>query len=225
MNSVATTWDDLARRETVDPAMRIFGMWSAVATPFYVFVVRPGDGGTARIDAARQALARTDIGAVIPPKFLHITVQSLGNVGEGGLTDEIAAELGDAVAETVAGIPPFAVRLRGVGSFGSAAFVAVHEDDAALPLHAMQRRVVETLLAAGRVPVRHPERPYLPHLSFCYYDRPYPAAAVIEALAPYRQMDCGFLHVQGIDLVKIAGDGTHYPPMETVRRIAFGGGA
>jgi len=72
--------------------------------------------------------------------------------------------------------------------------------------------------------VRHPEREYLPHLSICYYDRPYPAAAVVDALAPHRDTDCGFLRVGAIELVRVVGDGTPYPPLETVQRIPLGGG-
>lgn len=222
-NPFAAAWEDLARRETVDPATRIFGLWSAETTPFYVFVIRPDTASVRRIEEIRPRLISAGIAHVITPDFLHITVQSLGNVDEGGLTEGIADDLAGVVADALADVPPFAIRLRSVSSFGSAAFVAVHEDDGAQPLYTMQRAVVDALLRADRVPVRHPERSYLPHLSICYYDRAYPAGAVLDALAPYRHDDFGFLRVAGIDLVKVIGNGAPYPPMETVRHIPFGG--
>ena len=222
-NPFAAAWDDLAQRETVDPATRIFGLWSAAATPFYVFVIRPTVGHTSHVNMVRQALANARIAHVIPPDFLHITVQSLGIIDEGGLTEGIADELAGVVADALAHALLFAIRLRGVSSFGSAAFVAVHEDDSTQPLQTMQRAVVATLLDANRVPVRHPERSYLPHLSVCYYDRAYPAEDILRVLTPFRAEDFGALRIDGIDLVKVVGNGAPYPPMEIVRRIPLGG--
>jgi 2'-5' RNA ligase len=223
-NPLADTWNALMARETVDVATRIFGLWSADAAPFYVFVLRPSPAAARRIMEIEQSLIAADIAHCIPRDFLHITVQSLGNIGEGGLTEEVAGGLADAVRTTLADVPPFAVRLRGVSSFGAAAFVGVYEDDAAMPLQRMQRAVVEALLADGQITVRHPERAYLPHLSICYYDRPYPTAAIVDALMPHRYTECGFLPVDAVELVRVVGDGTPYPPMETVRRIVLGGG-
>src|SRR4051794_19917157 len=89
-------WPLLTERPTVERATRIFNLWSADATPFYVFVLRPVPN--AAMLPVQEAFRRVGVGAPIPPEFLHITVQSLGNVGEGGLTEVTAAELGDAVA-------------------------------------------------------------------------------------------------------------------------------
>jgi 2'-5' RNA ligase len=81
---------------------------------------------------------------------------------------------------------------------------------------------VDALLGVDLVPVRHPDRPYVPHLSICYYDDAYPTAAVAAAIEPYRECAFGDLWVDTIELVRIAGDGIHYPPMETVREILLG---
>jgi 2'-5' RNA ligase len=86
----------------------------------------------------------------------------------------------------------------------------------------MQRAVVDALLAAALVPVRHPDRPYVPHLSMCYYDDTYPSRAVADAIAPYQERAFGDLWVDTLALVRIAGDGSLYPPMETVREIVLG---
>ncbi len=223
-NLLDDAWAALAARETVDAATRIFGLWSATATPFSVFVLRPDAAILPCVVALEAPLQQEGIMHCIPPDFLHITVQSLGNLGESGLTEAIADALADTVAAALADTPPFALRLYGVNSFGAAAFVGVHEEDPSLPLQRMQRRVVDALVAADRVPVRHPERPYLPHLSLCYYDRAYPADTVVRALAPNRRADCGSVSIEAIELVRIAGNGAPYPPMETVRRIALGGG-
>lgn len=206
--------------QTVETATRLFAYWSADVPPFYVFVLRPAPNPA--VAAVQESLRRAGVGALLPPAFLHITVQSLGNIGEGGLTEAIAAELADAVAVALAPMPPFAVTLRGVYAFSLATAIAVHEQEPGGPLQRMQRAVVDALRADGRVPVRHPERPYLPHLSICYYDRPYPARTVADALAPYEDQTYGDLWVDTVELVRIAGDGTFYPPMETVRALALG---
>lgn len=223
-NPFAETWEELRARETVDAARRIFAFWDAAATPFYVFVLRPPSALAHRVVEIEQPLIAAGIGHCIPRDFLHVTVQSLGNIGDGELTEQIVDDCADAVATTLAGMPPFAVRLRGAGSFGPAAFVAVHEDDARMPLQRMQRAVVETLVATDRVPVRHPDRAYVPHLSICYYDRAYPAGDVIGALEPQRHTDIGVMIVGAIEVVRVVGNGEPYPPMEMVRRIPLGGG-
>lgn len=213
-------WDGFAARERGEVASRIWGLWGA-GTTFFVFVVRPDAAANERIGPVGDALTAAGVSAVIPPRFLHITVQSLGNAGEGGLTDETAALLGGDVADALADTEPFAVRLAAAGPFTSGAFVAVHEAEDHGPLARMQRAVVDALLAANRVPVRHPERPYQPHLSVCYFDGPHATTPVLTALAPFRDADFGTFTVTGLELVRVAGDGTRYPPMETVRRIAF----
>jgi 2'-5' RNA ligase len=216
-------WPSLAERPTVERATRIFNLWSADVPPFYVFVLRPAANDA--VQEVQEAFTRAGVGTVIPPEFLHITVQSLGNLGEGNLTAEIAAELGDAVAVALAAIQPFAVTLHGANSFWSAAVIEVHEAEPHCPLARMQRAVMDALLAANLAPVRHPERPYVPHLSICYYDDTYPSQAVVEAIAPYRAQPFGDLWVDTVELVRIAGDGSLYPPMETVREIILGSAA
>ncbi len=208
---------------TVSTATRIFDLWSAQATPFSVFALRPDAAATARIAAVRQSLTDAGIGHVIPSEFLHVTVQSLGNLGEGGLTGQIADELGAAVTGALAECAPFSVVLGAVNTFHGAAFIEVHEASDGAPLHAMQRAVVDALVAANWVPVRHPERPYVPHLSICYYDRDYSVRQVADALSSHRSETFGSLRVDAIELVRIVGNGTPYPPMETVRRIPLGG--
>ena len=222
-DALAKAWTEFAIRERGEVATRIWDLWSATATPFYVFVVRPEAAAIERIALVGRALAEGEITAPVPPHFLHITVQSLGNEGEAGLTAAIASDLADAVADALRAIAPFTVRLAHVGPFGSGAFIAVEETDEAHFLARMQRVVVDALLHANRVPVRHPERAYLPHLSVCYFDAPHPSASVSAVLAPFREADFGVLAVDAIELVRVAGDGSLYPPMETVRRIPLGG--
>lgn len=216
-------WEEFAGREYSDVATRIWGLWSADATPFYVFVLRPAPTVSARIAPVNHALTGAGIRTAISPQFMHITVQSLGNEGEGGLTAQIAGALADVVTDALRRVPPCGVRLARVGPFGAGVFVAVEETDAAHSLARMQRAVVDALLVADRVPVRHPDRPYLPHLSVCYFDAPQPTAPILDALAPYRATDFGLLPVEAIELVRVSGDGSLYPPMETVRRIPLGG--
>lgn len=224
-NPFAEAWQALQERDTVEPATRIFNLWGADATPFYVFVLRPNAAVARRLTELQQPMISAGIHQIIPPEFLHITVQSIGNLGAGGLTVPIADELADVVANAVATVAPFAVRLRGVSSFGSAVFAGVYEDDAMSPLHATQRAIVDALLDANRVVARHPERPYVPHLSLCYYDRAYATRQVIEVLTPSRDDDCGFMQVDALELVRVVGNGEPYPPMEVVRRIPLRGDA
>ncbi len=216
-------YETFAARERGDVATRIWGLWSAENAPFYVFVVRPDAAAVEAVRPVREALAAAGIAAVIPPGFLHITVQSLGNAGESGLTEQIDPVIAADVARALAGTAPFTLRLAAVGPFTSGVFAAV-ADDAQNSLARMQRAVVDALLAANRAPVRHPDRPYQPHLSLCYFDAPHPTWAVLDALAPFRDpaADLSSLHVAALELVRVAGNGTRYPPMETVQRIPFG---
>ena len=216
-------WEEFAGREYSDVATRIWGLWSAHATPFYVFVLRPAPTISARIAPVNHVLTGAGIRTAVPPQFMHITVQSLGNEGEGGLTSQIAGDLADAVSDALRSVPPCGVRLVRVGPFGAGVFIAVEETDEAQPFARMQRAVVGALLTANRIPVRHPDRLYLPHLSVCYFDAPQPTAPILDALAPYRATDFGLLPVEAIELVRVSGDGSLYPPMETVRRIPLGG--
>lgn len=218
-DAIAESWQTLRERGQTEQAERIFTLWSPDAGPFVVFVLRPDAATAARLGAVGDALRAAGVGQVIPPGFLHITVQSLGNIGAAGLTEGIVARLADAVEATLRPVAPFGVRLRGIGSFGPAVFAGVEETDAAGSLARMQHAVVDALLAVHLVPVRHPERAYLPHLSLCYYDCSYPAAEIAILLAPHRARDFGVLRVDAIELVRVGGDGTPYPPMETVRRI------
>src|SRR5262245_43804806 len=125
-------WPSLTQRPVVERATRIFNLWSAEGTPFYVFVLRPAPN--TEIQRVQDTLRDAGIGAVIPPDFLHITVQSLGNIGEGGLTGTIAEELADAVAATLTDVAPFPVALHRANSFWSAAVVEVHESEPSCPL-------------------------------------------------------------------------------------------
>jgi len=222
LDTLAKAWVEFAARERGEVATRIWGLWSATATPFYVFVLRPDAAVAERIALVRQALAHGGITAPVPPHFLHITVQSLGNEGEKGLTADIASDLADAVTDALRTVAPFAVRLARVGPFVSGAFIAVEETEEDHPLARMQRAIVNALLGAKRVPVRHPERFYLPHLSVCYFDAPHSASLVSATLFPFRDADFGVLPVNAIELVRVTGDGSLYPPMKTVRRIPFG---
>ena len=216
-------WEEFAGREYSDVATRIWGLWSVDATPFYVFVLRPDLTVSARIAPLSHALTDAGTSTAIPPQFMHITVQSLGNEGEGGPTPQIAGELADAVSDALRHVPPCGVRLARVGPFGAGVFIAVEETDGAQSFARMQRAVVNALLVANRIPVRHPDRPYLPHLSVCYFDAPQPTAPILDALASYRATDFGLLPVEAIELVRVSGDGSLYPPMETMRRIPLGG--
>jgi len=222
LDTLAKAWAEFAAREHGEVATRIWGLWSATATPFYVFVVRPDATAAEHIAPVRQALAHGGITAPVPPCSSHITVQSLGNEGEKGLTANIASDLADAVTAALRTLAPFTVRLAQVGPFGSGAFIAVEETDEGYPLARMQRAVVDALLSANRVPVRHPERFYLPHLSVCYFDAPHATSSVSATLSPFRKTDFGIFPVNAIELVRVTGDGSLYPPMETVRRIPLG---
>ncbi len=133
--ALAKAWAEFAAREHGEVATRIWGLWSATATPFYVFVVRP-DMAAIRAHCVQYGtrLSKAGITAPVPPHFLHITVQSLGNEGESGLTATIASDLADAVADALRTLAPFTVRLAQVGPFGSGVFIAVEETEARHPL-------------------------------------------------------------------------------------------
>ncbi len=222
-DAVAESWHLLAERDTVEAAERIWTLWPANRGAFFVFALRPDAETQHRIAPVQDALAASGIGIVMPAGFLHVTVQSVGNANEEGITDTVADGFADEVAASLGRVAPFGVRFAGVGSWGPAAFVGIHETAAARPFAAMQRAVVDAMQEANLAPVRHPERAFLPHLSLCYYDRPYPVAQVAAALAPFRDTDFGTMRVGTIELVRVAGNGEPYPPMAVARAIPLRG--
>ena len=72
-NPLAEGWNALRSREIVDAATRIFGLWSANATPFYVFVLRP------YADAVVEAVPDP---AVVLERFPHAQVELLVRPGQ-----------------------------------------------------------------------------------------------------------------------------------------------
>lgn len=101
-----------------------------------------------------------------PAERLHITLRFFGEVSEA-----VATELDEALAGVA--VPPFALELQGVGSFGEGADVRTVWAGVAAsePLKALAARC-ET--AARRVGLAGESRAYRPHVTLAYLKRAQP---------------------------------------------------
>lgn len=104
------------------------------------------------MDSLRPCQARV---AWVPAGNLHLSAAFLGNVPR-----TMVGDLSAVLDETVAGVSPFAVRVRGVGTFGRRVVWAGVEAPRAL--FEIQGRVVE---GVARLGVPGDKRPYKPHIT------------------------------------------------------------
>ncbi|HUC23864.1 MAG TPA: 2'-5' RNA ligase family protein [Streptosporangiaceae bacterium] len=118
---------------------------------------------------------------LIPPRWLHITMQGIG------FTDEISAaeldSLTDALTQELSKIDPPMVSFRSLTVDPEAIYLKAHPADALYPLRArMSRAVVSAIGAnssAGNMPA---PREFNPHVSIAYVNADGQAQPIAEAL-------------------------------------------
>jgi 2'-5' RNA ligase len=149
----------------------------------------------------------------------------------------------DRTSRALRDVQPLRLTLKSVNSFPNAAFVEVHDERNGLA--SLRDKLVEILHSVGlpgfgpsaksteAAPVRgeaeqdHADRvnmpPYLPHLSICYYDRPYPTEQVAAVLEPFRAMEFGALRVNYVTLAAVPfSDYDRFPPITRIADLLIG---
>ncbi len=157
------------------------------------------------------------------------------------------ARIMDRASRALRDVQPLMLTLRGVNSFGNAAFVEVHDERNGLaPLRDALVHVLHQIglpgfgpaaLSAespspeGEAPHDQPDPinapPFLPHMSLCYYREHYPTPQIKAIIEPYREMEMGTLRHELRDARRRAALGfrplpAHYPHRRPADRLNVG---
>ena len=115
----------------------------------------------------QQAIENSPGLDLIPPEWLHITMQGIGFTDEIGITE--LRRLTDALTQELSKIDPPTVNFRSLTVHPEAIYLKAHPADALYPLRArMYRAVVDAIgfnSSAGNMPG---PREFFPHVSIAY---------------------------------------------------------
>ncbi len=245
-----TTFDEAwqqfrARPTTNDETAHDIGTRArAVKSSYVAFLVPVTSHGIVQATRpVREALTAAGIEEALPSHFLHITVLGVGFESAIRTTNGNIARIMDRASRAMRDIQPLTLTLKGVNSFGNAAFVEVHDDKNGLP--ALRDRLVSVLHQVGLAgfgasalsgegapsddeaerdqadAVNAP--PFLPHLSLCYYREQYPTEKVAEILEPYRDLEVGTLRMNYVTLAAVPhSDFDRFPPLTRIADLLIG---
>lgn len=245
----ATSYDEAWQQFTAAPATEDANAHEAdqearKAKSSYIAFLIPVTG-TAMVNATRpvrEALSGAGIEDVLPSHYLHITVLGLGLEPAIRTAPGNIARIMDRTSRALRDVRPLRLTLKGVNSFGNAAFVEVHEERNGLAsLRDTLVRTLHGLGVPGFGPAALSERaptdgesaqdqpdavnapPYLPHLSLCYYRESYPTEKVVSVLEPYRDLDVGALRVNYVTLAAVPfSDYDRFPPITRIADLLIG---
>jgi 2'-5' RNA ligase len=246
----ATTFDEAwqqfrARPTTDDETAHDIGKQGRAEKSSYVAFLVPvtGHGIVQATRPVREALSAAGIKEVLPSHFLHITILGVGFESAIRTTNGNIARIMDRASRALRDVQPLTLTLKGVNSFGNAAFVAVHDEKNSLP--ALRDRLVgvlhqiglagfgdSALSGEGMAQDDEAERdradavnapPYLPHLSLCYYRDHYPTEQVANILEPYRDLEVGTLRMNYVTLAAVPhSDFDRFPPLTRIADLLIG---
>jgi 2'-5' RNA ligase len=129
----------------------------------------------------QQALATTPGIDLIPPQWLHLTMQGIGFVDEIGRGELVA--LGNALTTELGTIKPPAVEFHSLTVRPEAIYLKAHPADALYPLRQRMHDAVAAVLGPTRFPEAEPERSkFNPHVSIGYVNQDQEAEPIAEAL-------------------------------------------
>jgi hypothetical protein len=130
----------------------------------------------------QQALADIQGIDLIPPPWLHLTMQGIGFTDEIGAAELVALE--DALTTELATIDPPAVEFRYLTVYPEAIYLKAHPSDALYPLRLKMHDAVSSVLGAKRFSEPAPDRAeFLPHVSIGYINHDGDAEPVVKALS------------------------------------------
>jgi 2'-5' RNA ligase len=122
---------------------------------------------------------------LIPPPWLHITMQGIG------FTDEISPteldDLAEALAGELSGIDPPRVSFRYLTVVPEAVYLKAHPADGLYPQRAAMHRAVATVLGPGRTETMPGGERFNPHVSIAYVSADgevQPIAQTLRTAAP-----------------------------------------
>lgn len=245
-----TTFDEAwqqfrARPTTNDETAHDIGKRDREERSSYVAFLVPvtGHGIVQATRPVREALTAAGIAEALPSHFLHITVLGIGFESAIRATNGNIARIMDRASRALRDVQPLTLTLKGVNSFGNAAFVEVHDEKNGLA--ALRDRLVDVLHHVGLAgfgasalsgegaiqdgeaerdradPVNAP--PFLPHLSLCYYREQYPIEKVSEILEPYRDLAVGTVRMNYVTLAAVPhSDFDRFPPLTRIADLLIG---
>lgn len=246
VTSFEEAWQQFRARPTTDVDFaRDVGQRAREEKSSYVAFLVPvtGHGIVQATRPVREALSAAGIEESLPSHFLHISVLGIGFESAIRTTNGNIARIMDRASRALRDVQPLTLTLKGVNSFGNAAFVEVHDEKNGLS--ALRDRLVDVLhhvgLAGfgasalsgeGTVHDGEEERdradavnapPYLPHLSLCYYREHYPTEKVVDILEPYRDLEVGTLRMNYVTLAAVPhSDFDRFPPLTRIADLLIG---
>jgi 2'-5' RNA ligase len=203
------TWQRFQARPALTDHWTAWGPWQEGATYLTYLVPMSSVGGLRDgLHAIHRALAAASL-AVVPPAWLHLTVQGVG------FADTLSAAHRQALVHEAARVmraaPAFRVRLGGANSFPDVAILEVYDDGHIRALRHRLRTAVPWLAEGGRDPlVQDGVDRFMPHLSLAYYHAGVERRAVSEALAPFRDAELGAVRVTAVQLVEVPKPSAYY---------------
>jgi 2'-5' RNA ligase len=157
---------------------------------------------------------------VVPPEFLHVSVQLAGTLGAADTTWSEVERLSLQAGDVIRVAPPFDMKFGPVNAFPEAAIIEVHDGGAIRELRHRLRQVWPRVLRNGAERlVEGEEDHFLPHMSIAYFDGTANASEVGLVLDRYRNESFGTVTVDKLELVMtpILNE-QHFPSLETITR-------
>lgn len=141
------------------------------------------------------AMSRADL-KVVRPELLHVTLKFLGDTEEG-----MVNQIEELIKDCTKGVPPFTVRLRGMGAFPSMSNIRVvwvgMED--AQPLGEIAKRLDDSLKALG---FETDTKGFKPHLTLARTRSPRNIANLQDIIKENAASDFGNYPVRSVHLKK-----------------------
>lgn len=199
--------------------------WAGSRHTHLVFLIRAGRDERVAARAAEVQAAMKPAGSLDlhPRRLLHVTVQAFGFLAENGrLTAEevsaadVALAIGR-VREALASLPSFSIRLGGVNSFYSSAFLEVWDGGELGELRLRLQAVLPRVGATDSWP------DYIFHLTVALY-RGGSYCAVRRALEELRALPPIELAVREVELIAVQTQAERpFPPMVSLARFPLRG--
>jgi 2'-5' RNA ligase len=157
---------------------------------------------------------------VVPPEFLHVSVQMAGTLGAADTTWSEVERLSLQAGDVIRIAAPFEMTFGPVNAFPEAAFIEVDDGGAIREIRRRLRQVWPRVLQNGAESfVSGDEDAFLPHMSIAYFDGTANASEVGLILDRYRSESFGTVTVDNLELVMTPIlEEVHFPPLETVTR-------